>query len=207
MWTSRTLKPMSRLPHNHVALTLRRSPQTVSIIDPTKYGLPPRFLSRLVQEQHNQRLFHLTRFEAEGASAAFVRDLAFAVDYVEPVGHGAVGVTYAVVNFVYQHGHGHFQRGAAFLGDFNPLAFFRGLLEGDAGPVVGEHAPAIGRVGFTNIDRQEFDLVAKTFLQFRQDPRLGSVGASGKAAENKHDRLLAPKLGQGDQILAILGLQ
>src|SRR3712207_8524109 len=46
-----------------------------------------------------------------------------------------------------------------------------------------------------------------TTLFRSQDPKLGSIGPSGKAAEDQHHRLLAVKLGQANLLLAVLGLE
>src|SRR5205085_3088178 len=62
-------------------------------------------------------------------------------------------------------------------------------------------------MGLTDIDRQELDLILVTAIQSFQDPKLGSIRPSGKAAEDKHDRLLAAIVAQVDGPLAVMRLE
>ena len=87
-----------------------------------------------------------------------------------------------------------FQARATFLRHADPLFHEFGLWDGDASAVIARLAPAVGRVRLPHIDAQKFGAVAITAVQVVQDPRLGSIGPSGKAAEDEHDRFLAAEL-------------
>src|SRR5579875_1753513 len=63
------------------------------------------------------------------------------------------------------------------------------LLDDNASFVVRLHPPAIGRMGLTDIDGKEFNLIPIAFFQFFQGPKLRPKRPSGKAAEHEHDRL------------------
>ena len=84
-------------------------------------------------------------------------------------------------------------------------AFFHGLrlLDRDADTVVARFAPAIGRMRLADVDGQEIDTVAVALVNLFQDPKLGSVGASGEAAEDQHHGLLAKGVAQAEQALAV----
>ena len=113
-----------------------------------------------------------------------------AIDEIKPIGHAAVGVADTVVEVIDEQGHRHFQCGAAFVGQVGTLEERLGLRESDAIAIVRSHAPPVGRVGFADIDADELDLVAIDLFQIFDGPKLGPVGASGKAPKNEDDGLL-----------------
>ena len=102
----------------------------------------------LVQQQHDQRLFHFLRFEAKRTAATLVRHPAVAVDHVEPVRHAAIEMANAVVHVIDEQRHADFKPGTTFLGDVEPFLHELRLRDGNAGAVVARLAPAIGWMGF-----------------------------------------------------------
>ena len=152
-------------------------------------------------------MFHFSRLETERPPPAFVDYLAVLIDDEYPVGHAAVRVADSVIHFVNQQRHGHFQRAATFLSDGDTIGLVCRLENRDADFVISRLAPAVGRVRLADIDRQESDSVFVALMNLFQDPRLGSIGASGKAAEDEHHGLLAAELGERDGLLAVVGLE
>lgn len=93
--------------------------------------------------------------------------------------------------------------GAAFLGDDETLASRFRLGEADAETVVEAHAPTVGRMGFSNVNGQEFRALAVTAVQGVQGPELGPKRSSGEAAEDEDDRLVAEQVVKMDDFFAV----
>jgi hypothetical protein len=49
--------------------------------------------------------------------------------------------------------------------------------------------PAVCRVGFTNVDDEECDLIPEAMVESFELPSLGTKGGSSEAAENQRHRL------------------
>src|SRR5207244_4499583 len=77
----------------------------------------------------------------------------------------------------------------------------------NADAVVGGHSPTFSRMRLADVDREELDVVAVALVDFFQDPKLGSVGSSGKAAEDQHHRFSGLELRQLHFALAVLRAQ
>ena len=56
----------------------------------------------LVEQGHEQHLFHFTRFKTEGTSSTLIRHTTIAIDDIESRRHAAIRVTGRVINFIYQ---------------------------------------------------------------------------------------------------------
>jgi hypothetical protein len=111
-----------------------------------------------------------------------------------------------VLHVVHQEGHGDFQSGAALFSNFGAFTEIEGLFEGDAGFIVAGGAPAVSRVRLADVDGDELDAIAKALVQFFQDPKLGSIGTSGEAAEDEHDGFFAAELAERHLLLAVVRL-
>jgi len=107
----------------------------------------------LIQQQHDQRLFHFSRFETERPPPAFVDYLSILVDDEYPIGHAAVSMAHPIVHFIHQERHSQLQRAATFLGDGKSSGLVRRLENGDADFVIPRLAPAVGRMRLADVDR------------------------------------------------------
>jgi hypothetical protein len=113
-------------------------------------------------------------------------------------------MTHSIVHLVDQKRHGHFERAATFFGHGHALGLGCGLENRDADFVIARLPPAVGRMRFPYVNRQESNLVLVALVDFFQDPRLGSIRASGEAAENQHDRLSTLELRQPEFFASVL---
>jgi hypothetical protein len=152
-------------------------------------------LKLLIQKQHNQGLFQFARFKPKRSPAAFVGNAPLSIDKIQAIGHAAVGVSHAVVHFVHDHRNTDVKRSATSLGHALPFLLISRLLDTDARPVIGGHAPAIDWMDIANINRHEFGAVAESAFELFQGPELGPKRSSGKAAENQNHRLGANQFG------------
>ena len=132
-------------------------------------------------------MLHLAGFETEGAAAALVGDSPGGVDHVQPVRHAAVRVAYAGVDLIDQQRPVHLERRVARRSDLGAIGRRLRLRHRDAGLVVRAHPPAIGRVCFANVNGQKLRAALVFLVQIFENPKLGSEGASRKAAEDDHD--------------------
>jgi hypothetical protein len=74
------------------------------------------------------------------------------------------------------------------------------LRECDPVALVGFDLPSVGRVRLSNVDEEEFDLIAEVAMERFKVPSLGTERRSGVAAEDERDRL-APAKGRQPHLL------
>ena len=77
----------------------------------------------------------------------------------------------------------------------------------DIDSLVGRHAPTVRGMCFTNVNGIKVGSVFEPGIQFVDDPRLGSIGASGEAAEHEHHGPLPERIGQRDIAGAVVNRQ
>src|SRR5262249_46470300 len=125
----------------------------------------------------------------------------------QPIRHTAVSMANLVIQVIDQKRYAHFQRAAALLSYFHSFFLGGGLGEGNARFIIGCHTPAIDGMRFADINPQELDPVAVLCVEIFQDPKLGSVRASGKAAKDQFDLLLATNISERNSPFPILSLE
>jgi hypothetical protein len=161
----------------------------------------------LLEQGHDQGLFHLAGVEAEGTTAGLEGDLAFTVDDVEAVGDAAVQVADAVVDGVNQERDARLQvQGTGLCGGDSAGVVSR-LKNLDTGFVIRFHPPAVDRMCLAHVDADELRLALVAPGQRFEGPKLGPERPSSETSEDEHHRMLASELAEGDRALAILSGQ
>ena len=86
----------------------------------------------------------------------------------------------------------HLERTAALGRCFDSLVKILRLRDLDSGSFISAAGPSIGWVRLLDVNRVEIGAVLQPAVNFFQDSRLESKGASREAAEDQHERFLVP---------------
>jgi hypothetical protein len=145
--------------------------------------------------------FCFFRFETLGALGSCVSDFAIFTDDVEPVGPALIGSLGGVLHVIHEDGDFEAEVFSAVLGSF--FSFREGFVSGDedAFSFVDWNLPAIGGVGFANVDDEEFG-----FGLIGAEPTVQFIGVlpergSGVRAEDENDGLFGLEIAEFDKFV------
>lgn len=106
-----------------------------------------------------------------------------------------------IVDSINDQRDGHLQCLATLHGGRDAFVEFLGLSDRDSHAVVARRTPAVGRVRFANVNRIEVGSIFESSIDLVEDSRLESKRASGETTEDQHDRALAARVGQLDELV------
>lgn len=133
------------------------------------------------------RVAEFVGFEPERSRSALVRDVAIAIDEVEPVGMGVVGAIDGVVDAVDDRGDVDFELFAHGVGDVGALIGRRWLREEHFFAFIDPELPTVCGVCLADVDHEEFDVVAVLFVERLQGTDLVPEGRSRVGTEDERD--------------------
>ena len=117
-----------------------------------------------------------------------VGDASVTTHEIEPLGHRRIGGRNGIVHFVDHCGNLERHLQHTRLSDFDAL--IKGLMLANQHSVfdVFIDLPAVGRMNFLDVDREEVDAITIGTVDAIEGPSLGPKGRSGIAAENQSHR-------------------
>jgi len=159
-----------------------------------------------IRNDHLDRRFPFARSKEHRPHASLVCDAAVLTDQVETLRHRRVGRGHRIIHFVDDRGE--FERHLQHAG----LANFDALVEGLV--LSNEHTffdvlvdlPAVGRVYFLDVDREEIDPITIGTIDSVEGPSLGPEGRSGVAPKHQGDRAVHESLSESDRLALGLAL-
>ena len=142
--------------------------------------------------------FEVAWLEAPRTQTPVVDHAPVRIQEVEPRGFGGIGFADFIIHIVDVGWIAIVECGFTTIRDRASFFDGRGILYIDRGAgAIGHESrreiptecPTIYGVGLTNVDAHELDVFLEALKEFGETPGPGSVGRSGKASENDHDRL------------------
>ena len=152
-------------------------------------------------QEFDDRVFNFGRLEAGRTGRAFGSDGAVDIDEIVAVRPGRVGGFDGVIHAIHDGRELDAQRPRARSGVLVFLRIGLGGFEQHPFLLIARNLPAIGGVGFPDIDKQELDILLVLLRDRVEGPNLGPEGRSRKAPEDKGDRLLAAEGGESNGVI------
>lgn len=145
--------------------------------------------------------------KAEGAGLAFMADEALAIDEVEAIGPAGVGALDGVMAVIEEGRQFDLEVAHTGGGDVRALLFVLRVGEEDFLADVDGELPAVGGVGFLDVDDVEVDAIAVLAIELVEGGNLPPEGRSSIAAEDE-DNGFGGELGrESDAAFAVVGFE